>query len=696
MVYDAKVLTENGVSGVGSSSCRRYLELKRPSLCGFLSASLGLLAAQQAQGEAVPASETDASAPSGILAAGGAASGYVEDRACGDCHGELYRAFLETDKGKSFHRPGPDKIIEDFEDNGLYHQKSQRHYQMVLRDGRYLLRRYQLDDRGETINLLEQEVHWIQGSGSFSRVYFYQTPSGELFQLPVSWYSEDRGWAMAPGFDRPDHQGVRRQVRRECHFCHNGAPDLPPGGDRYGAAQVFPAVLPQGIGCQRCHGPGAEHVRLAAGGTAGEDAVRDAILDPGWLPTDLLNDICYQCHARASSFGIFTLPRFGRGDYSYRPGEPLAEYLVEMEVTEEARGTSSHVTTYSHKLMEQSRCFVASKGRMNCTTCHDSHHRVPRADKAAYDRKICNRCHPRDESHSRTVAPERLADGVDANDCITCHMPKRMSDTAHLAISDHSIPRRPRGGEELPPLSDEHDPVFVDVRVVGIDGDLGQLYRAASVVNAGGGGEAVDTLGSMIAATMPEEIEPYLILARGLLRQRRWQKAQEVLGVILSRDSASELAMEWLAMARAGLGRPAEAIDLLRRTLERDPGRSEAQFNLGLLLKDTGRTEAAVVELEKAVALRPNQPSAWFHLAQSCARLERLEDAVRYYRRALEIEPTLTSAYVEIGRVLMRLGDRDGALRFWRHGAKVAGRPEVITELLAGFPNRQDDSSRPR
>ncbi len=654
-----------------------------------LAAVLGLAAASAAQEAVARAREPKAPAP-----ASAPAPGYVDDRVCGDCHDQLYRSFLETDKGRSFHRPGPDKVIESFEDGYFFHQKSLRHYQMILRDGRYLFRRYQLDDQGEQINLLEQEVDWIQGSGSFSRVYFYQTPAGELYQLPVSWYSADRRWGMAPGFDRPDHRGIRRQVRRECHFCHNAAPGLPPGGDRYGALQLFPPALPEGIGCQRCHGPGAEHARLAAGGTADEDAVRDAILDPGWLPTDLLNDVCYQCHARASSFGIFSLPRFGQGDYSFRPGEPLANYLVEMEITEATQGANGHVTTYSHNQMEQSRCYVESKGRMSCTTCHDSHHRVRASEKAAAERAICSRCHPRDAAHSRAAAPDRLAAGVDALDCVACHMPKRTSDTAHLAISDHSIPRRPSGGEQLPPLPDEYDPVFVDARVIGIDGDLGQLYRAAVVVNAGAGDQAVDALGSMIVATRPEEIEPYLILARGLLHRRRWQKAREVLGVILSRDPGNLAATEWLGLARAGLGRPAEAIDLLRHLLERDRGRPEAQFNLGLLLKETGQTEAAVVELGKAVALRPSQPSAWFHLGQSCARLERLDDAVRYYRRALEIDPAFTAAYLELGRILLRRGNRDQALRFWRHGAKVAGRPEVIAEAMAGLSGRQDETAR--
>ncbi len=37
---------------------------------------------------------------------------------------------------------------------------------MHLKDGRYVFRRYQLDDDGKTINNFEQEIDWIMGSGS--------------------------------------------------------------------------------------------------------------------------------------------------------------------------------------------------------------------------------------------------------------------------------------------------------------------------------------------------------------------------------------------------------------------------------------------------------------------------------------------------------------------------------------------------
>jgi hypothetical protein len=124
-----------------------------------------------------------------------------------------------------------------------------------------MFRRYQRDPGGRIINLLEQPVDWILGSGHHARVYVYRTPDGELYQLPIAWYSQTRSWGMAPGYDRPDHDGVTRRVRHECLFCHNAYPDVPASSDGFWRSQTFPKQLPEGTGCQRCHGPGAEHAR---------------------------------------------------------------------------------------------------------------------------------------------------------------------------------------------------------------------------------------------------------------------------------------------------------------------------------------------------------------------------------------------------------------------------------------------------
>jgi hypothetical protein len=155
------------------------------------------------------------------------------------------------------------------------------------REAKLVFRRWQLDDAGHPINVFEQPVDWILGSGHHARTYLYQTPNGEIYQLPIAWYSQTSEWAMAPGYDRADHQGVLRRVRHECLFCHNAYPEIAAETrDGFWRKQTLPTALPEGLGCQRCHGPGAEHAGLALGSADGA-SVRAAIVNHRTESADL-------------------------------------------------------------------------------------------------------------------------------------------------------------------------------------------------------------------------------------------------------------------------------------------------------------------------------------------------------------------------------------------------------------------------
>src|SRR5207244_1810437 len=118
--------------------------------------------------------------------------------------------------------------------------------------------------------------------------------------LPLGWYAESGGsWAMNPGYDRPDHAGFTRAVTYGCMFCHNGIPEIPPANDS-GAEPVFGGRIPQGIDCQRCHGPASKHVQLAEAAANVED-IRKTIVNPSRLSPDRALEVCMQCHLQTTS-----------------------------------------------------------------------------------------------------------------------------------------------------------------------------------------------------------------------------------------------------------------------------------------------------------------------------------------------------------------------------------------------------------
>lgn len=621
----------------------------------------------------------------------GAAAGYVADRACRFCHADLFDSYQSVGMAKSFFRPREDRVIEDFEDNHYFHEASGRHYEMSRDGERYTFRRWEEDEDGQPINVFETDVDWILGSGSRSRTYLYKTPGGELYQLPLAWYSQTDLWRMAPGYEHDGHPGLTRRVRRECMFCHNGYPEVAQGSDLYWAPQTFPAELPEGTGCQRCHGPGADHVRAGMEEPVDFALLRSSIVNPGRLSPERRDDVCYQCHMQPT-VALFGVRRFGRGDYSYRPGEPLNDYMVPVDVVIEGEAKEERFEINHHPYrLRQSKCYLESEGAMSCMSCHDPHRKVPVEERLVHYQQACRSCHEIDDcdleamtAQARQSLPEAVR-GVAVNDCVACHMPQRRpTDVIEVTMTDHLIRRHPVGAESTAPLP-ATDPVVLDVEILPVGevptGDLADLYRAAAVARAGGS-SSLDQLEKSLRKLGPLHPEPYFDLVRGRLKKGQGNELAEALGMLLAVDPDNTLGLEWKALALARGGRPDEAMALLERSIEAQPIRPEGWFNLGIILLGQGELAEALRHLEQALALRDNLPRGWYHKGNTLALLGRHREAQEAYLRSLELDPDRADAYVAVARTALQLERRDQALRFLRHGVRAASQPGLVASAL--------------
>lgn len=580
----------------------------------------------------------------GIAVTNGAAAGYVADAVCAECHADRAESFAEMGMSKSFYRPSPDKIIEDFSNNHFHHQPSNRHYEMELRGGDYWFRRYRLARDGRRIDVFERKVDWILGSGHHTRTYLYQTADGALFQLPLAWYTQGKKWEMAPGFEWERHLGVMRVVRRQCMFCHNAYPDVAAGSDQFGVEDLFPHDLPEGIGCQRCHGPGADHVRTLYRDNASVEDIRASVVNPAKLSNEALYSICYGCHMQPS-VAVPAVRRFGRDAYSFRPGQSLSDFRIELDIKDRLVLQSERFEINHHPYrLEQSRCFIESDGQLGCLTCHDPHKKIKPAERTAHYRKACLTCHGDGEGGLELAdnAREKHPKLSDNDDCTLCHMPERRTqDVIHVTMTDHLIARDPGGLELLAPVAKRDadiEEVFARLDGVAMSETEETIYKAVGVLRYTRGRyqPAADSLETLLRNQGHGAFEPWMELAESHLKRRSYRAALEIVREAKARAPEHPKIAEIEATALYSLGQRQQAIGLVEGALGPD---AEQLYRLGVMKLGVGDKAAALALARRALELRDNLWVAWRMIGEIRAQQDQHERAASAFAHALAIEP---------------------------------------------------------
>jgi predicted CXXCH cytochrome family protein len=610
------------------------------------------------------------------------AQDYLDPTRCRPCHQRIYDEYVTTPMGRSFYSVGAKALPEDWSvNNKFYHAPSESYFEMLHRRESFIIRRYQVDERGRQVNSFELPVTHIMGSGTRARSYLHQTAEGRLVELPVSWYSQEQRWAMAPGFDRPKHPGFTRTVNHKCMFCHNAYPSVAPERARQGWDHdvQFPKQLPAGIDCQRCHGPGGQHVRAAAAAES-TDRVRSAIVNPARLTSERQLDVCMQCHLETTTFRLpESYRRFGRGFYSYRPGEALSEYIVHFD---HAPGTGHddklEIVSAAYRL-RQSFCFIKREGKLTCTTCHNPHKAVSPATSATYYRTRCLQCHS-----SKDAARHRLG-GADfsRSDCVSCHMPKRRTeDVVHVVMTDHQIQRRIPARDLLAPLHEKTDDeqtyrgeVVLYYPKTGVEEALRQIYLGIAQVKEKANLKlGVEMLKQALLQAGVQQPEPYFELAEAQVALGQKEAAEKSYLKTLELDPAFVQSENNLGNLLAESGRTNEALTHYRRALELDPKFADVHLNLGLTLRVSGNLVAAEDSFRNAIKANPLYAPGHRDLGSLLLVQGKIEAARSCLEGSLAIDPADAKAHNNLGLALLALGKREAGiahLKFaLRHGAQ--------------------------
>jgi tetratricopeptide (TPR) repeat protein len=592
--------------------------------------------------------------------------GYVKPRTCAECHQNIWDTYQRTGMARSFQPPS---AANGFAGSPVYyHRASDSYFAMLQRDGKWYQRRYQLDSSGRQINVMEKQIDFIMGSGNHSRAYLTRTNRNTLIELPLAWYAEKGGyWAMNPGYDRPDHEGFRRAITYDCMFCHNGYPEIPSGNEKPFAQPVYAGSLPEGIDCQRCHGPGAKHVQLARTAGSKPQEVRRSIVNPSRLAPQRQMEVCMQCHLETTSFALpNAILRYERGPFSYRPGEPLGDFMLFFDHEPgKGRDEKFELVSAAYRL-RRSACFRQSSGKMTCTTCHNPHD-IPRGEEAArHYNSICRECHS--SAFDRLVSSGRH---TQANACIDCHMPKRRTeDVVHAVVTDHYIQRRKPNGDLLADMPERHETGKSAYRSKVVpyypeplpQTPENQLYVAvAQVIQDSNLTQGIAQLTAALKRYSPRRAEFYSQLAEAWRDDGHLDKALPFYREAVRRDPEFVFGLQELGAALRRSGQHAEAITALKRAVSVSPESAVSWRELGLAYQAQGDRTNAVSALEKAIAIDPDMAEARNNLGIVLMTRGERQGAESAFREAIRIQPDSADARNNLANLLAGAGEFDTA-----------------------------------
>jgi len=347
---------------------------------------------------------------------------YLGPEKCRECHAAYVDSAEETAHYKTFRLTDASSTPDSFGpgQNVLLTSNPDMHFEMSKKDRGFYQSLF-VRRPGESY-VHTCRIDFVSGSAKYGQTFLYWEDQC-LYELPVSHFSEIDKWVNSPGYVN-GVANFARPISPRCVECHTtrfeqfGKPF-----NRYNSER---AVL--GVTCEKCHGPGREHVEYHQNHPTAEQARH--IVNPASFAQDRALDLCSLCH---SGVGESIQEPF-----SYRPGERLADYVNIPPDTESGPG-GVHSANQKAR-MALSRCFQESSD-MRCTTCHNPHQQE-RGNADLFVRR-CLACH--EAKDCGVVA----AVGQAAEErCIDCHMPQRadskmpmqgQQDTFHPKLRDHHI-----------------------------------------------------------------------------------------------------------------------------------------------------------------------------------------------------------------------------------------------------------------
>jgi tetratricopeptide (TPR) repeat protein len=367
---------------------------------------------------------------------------YVGMTACRSCHEAVYQTFIRTGMGQSIAAATRTKSSAAFDRPPVYDKFSDLYYKPSWRGNEMYMTEYRLSG-GETLHKRSEKVDYIIGSGQHTNSHITSV-NRYLYQMPLTYYTQKKKWDLPPGFENGHNTRFSRKIGMECMSCHSALPEHVQGSEN-----KFSSV-PEGINCERCHGPGSVHVNQRRT-SAPVDTSRYtdySIVNPARLSVERQIDVCQRCHLQGNM-----VLKEGKSFADFRPGMKLSDF-ISVFIPRYTGADDAFIMASHADRLKQSACFIRSAARttpdsslkpyknaLTCITCHNPHVSVRETGTELFN-KACLNCHMPGSAATLSITAAHAGIKV-WNDCVKCHMPTSGStDIPHVSVHDHYI-RKP-------------------------------------------------------------------------------------------------------------------------------------------------------------------------------------------------------------------------------------------------------------
>jgi hypothetical protein len=224
-----------------------------------------------------------------------------------------------------------------------------------------------------------EDIHFTIGGHWDQR---YLTKIGDdYYILPRLWSVQSKKW-------RPysTYGWQKRPYSRYCVGCHS-----------VGFEPATKEIAEHAVGCESCHGAGAEHAANPKKGN---------VVNPRRLPEERAEEICASCHVRGKdTTGEYFFP------IGWKPGDDLSKYLVPIE-----KGEKESDRDAIHRLWDKWKADREAQSRSRCEVCGIHQNVKPQGQKVSVD-AICMSCHEYDERRLALHTRHKPDGGPGCSDC---------------------------------------------------------------------------------------------------------------------------------------------------------------------------------------------------------------------------------------------------------------------------------------